>query len=220
MKRATTTTTKSKVNESERKSKIKTATTATIFHRYTEYEQNNINVAYCNLYALTASVRLLFCLSFGCCFVFTASVYRLQCPFLNLVVFRGVFFLFASSLSAGSLAYLFVWFGRQTILYARLVRDSLDSALSLFLCLINFCVWMSWSQLFNWNRFVYGKKLNVSSTLRYLPLSVVVVAVCAVFPHCTTTKSERNRIELQAWIQHTDTACTNTHAHSNVLYTY
>lgn len=108
-----TTTTKSKVNESERKSKMKTATTALRYFTDTECvwtKQYQRRLYYCsNLYALTASVRLFFSFIF-CCVVFTASVYRLQCPFLNLVVFRGVFFLFASSLSAGA-SRLFVSFG-------------------------------------------------------------------------------------------------------------
>lgn len=48
-------------------------------------------------------------------------------------------------------------------------------------------VWMSRSQLFNWNRFVYGKKLNVSDIRRCCYI------VCAAFFLYSTTKSEWNR---------------------------
>lgn len=141
---------------------------------------------------------------------------------LNSVVFRGVFFLYASSLSAGrSVAYLFVRLDDKQFCM-RLASDSLDSARSLTLSLSQkiLCVNVMKST-FQLKPFCVWKKAEclIDSQI-FAALSVVVVVVCAVFPHCTTTKSERNRNELQAWIQHTDTAYTQIHSHTVMCSTH
>lgn len=73
---------------------------------------------------------------------------------------------------------------------------------ALILCCCRCCVWMSRSQVFNWNRFVYGKKLNVSNKC--------AAVVCAVFQLCPPRVSETETI----------ISMNNTHSHRyNTRYT-
>lgn len=196
--------------ESERKSendqkKTETATTtATISQIQTKQYQRCVYyfiVIYMHwLCAFFSFFRSVVVCTVRLCVSFTMLVFKFGC--LPRCVLPLCFFAFAWSVNRTA--------GRQIILY-----DILSTLLflTLFLCLRNaFCVWMSWSQLFNWNRFVYGKKLNVSlfnsQIFAAFGVAVVVVCVCAPFspialpPRVNETETNHRH----EYSVHTDTA--------------